>query len=590
MTVTTAPTGTAKYIPILGWLPRYQAGWLRADLVAGLTAAAVVIPQAMAYATIAGLPVQVGLYVALAPMFVYALLGTSRPLSVSSTSAISMLTASALLRTVGPASKPADYIIPAATLAFLVGVSLVLASLLRLGFLADFISLPVLTGFKAGIGVMIFVGQLGKVLGLSIPSGSILQALVSILTSLGQINWATVGLSALTLAILMFLPRVVPRIPAALVAVAMGIVVSAVFNISELGISLIGDIPAGLPSFSPPDLSLVGGLWLLAMGIALMSFTESIAAARAFRYHEDPPPDANQELFALGVANVAGGLLQAYPAGGGTSQTAVNAGAGAKSQIAELVTVGVVVLTLLFLAPLVSLMPEATLGALVLVAAAGLIKAGDFWDMAQFRRETVVWALVAFFGVIVLGTLEGILVAVLISILTLIAQADRPPVYAVARKPGTDVFRPLEDHPDDETFAGVLIVRTEGRLFFANVSWVIDKLWSMIHEASPQVLVLDCDAIPDIEYTALKSLTEFEGQLRDAGISLCLAGLNPAPLRVVEQSPLGASLGEGRMFPNLEQAVEAIQSQLHTGESAEREASEARQIALGGEGGEPGEK
>ncbi len=221
MTAATAPIGIRKYIPILGWLPNSQSGWLRFDLGAGLTAAAVVIPQAMAYATIAGLPIQVGLYVALVPMFIYILLGTSRPLSVSSTSALSMLTAVALLNAVGPVRDPSDYIVPAATLAFLVGVFLVAAALLRLGFLADFISRPVLTGFKAGIGVVIIVGQLSKVLGLSIPSESVLQTLLSIVNDLGQISWPTVLLSLVTLAILILLPRFVPRIPAALVAVAL---------------------------------------------------------------------------------------------------------------------------------------------------------------------------------------------------------------------------------------------------------------------------------------------------------------------------------------------------------------------------------
>jgi SulP family sulfate permease len=561
------PSGIKKYIPILGWLPNYQVAWLRMDLVAGLTAAAVVIPQAMAYATIVGLPVQAGLYVALTPMFVYTLLGTSRRLSVSSTSAISIITGTALLTAVGPASNPTDYIIPAVTLAFLVGLFLILASLLRLGFLADFISLPVLAGFKAGIGMVIFFSQLGKVLGLTIPSGSsILETLVTIFTSLNQINWPTVVLAALMLVILIFLPRFVPRLPAALVAVAFGIALSALFNLSRLGISLIGEIPTGLPSFSLLDLSLVSSLWLPALGIALMSFTESTAAARAFREHGEPIADANRELFALGVANIAGGFFQAYPAGGGTSQTAVNAEAGAKSQIAQMVTVGVTVLVLLFVAPLISLMPEATLGSLVLVAAVGLIHIDEFRDMAQIRRTELILALLAVFGVVVLGTLEGILVAVIISLLTLLAAVDRPPVYAIGRKPGTDVFRPLGDHPDDETLAGLLIARTEGRLFFANVSWVIDKLWSMVHQVSPQVLVLDCDAIPDIEYTALRSLTEFEEQLHDAGVVLWLVALNPEVLPIVRRSPLGEKLGQKlgdeRMYLNLDQAVETYLQRL----------------------------
>ena len=288
-----------------------------------------------------------------------------------------------------------------------------------------------------------------------------------------------------------------------------------------------------------------------------MSFTESIAAARSFRGHGDPMLDANQELFSLGIANIGGGFFQAYPAGGGTSQTAVNSKAGAKTQVAEMVTVGVVVLTLLFLAPVISLMPEATLGALVLVAAAGLINLDEFRAMARISREPLVWALLAFAGVIVLGTLEGILVAVIISMVTLLAHDERPPVYAMGRKPGSNVFRPLGDHPDDEIFPGLLITRTESRLFFANGSWVIEKLWSLVQQAAPQVLVLDCDAIPDITYTALKSLTEFEEQLSEAGVSLWLAGLNSGPLNAVERSPLGVTLGHERIYYNLGQAVEA---------------------------------
>lgn len=560
MTTAVNSSKLAKYLPILGWLPSYQMGWLRSDLVAGLIAAAVVTPQAMAYATIAGLPVQVGLYVALAPMLTYVLLGSSRRLSVSSTSALSILAGTALLAAVGPTNNPNDYIIPAATLAFLVGLFLILASFLRLGLLANFISIPVLTGFKAGIGVVIFVSQLGKVLGLSVPSGSsVFATLTFILTNLGQINWPTVALAALTLAILILLPRFVPRLPAALVAVAFGITLSAVVDLSNFGIALIGDIPTGLPSLSLPDLSLVGSLALPALGIALMSFTESIAAARAFRGQGEPAVDANHELFALGMANIAGGFFQAYPAGGGTSQTAVNANAGAKTQIAELVTVAVTALILLFLAPLISLMPEATLGALVLVAAAGLVQIGEFRDMAQIRRTELMWALLAFAGVIVLGILQGILFAILLTLFTLLVEVDHPPVYVLGRKPHSHIYRQLADHAQDETFPGLLIVRTEGRLFFANISRVLDKIWALIHKNSPQVVLLVCDAIPDIEYTALKSLTEFEEQLQNAGIVLWLTTLNPKALYMIEHSSLGEKLGDDRMYPNLEKAVEAYE-------------------------------
>jgi high affinity sulfate transporter 1 len=550
------PSGLSKYLPVLHWLPGYSSGWLRFDLVAGLTAAAVVIPQAMAYAAIAGLPVQVGLYTALVPMLIYVLLGTSRPLSVSSTSTISMLTATELAR-VTQGGDPADYLVAASMLALLVGVFLLLAGLLRLGFLANFISLPVLTGFKAGIGVVIFVGQLGKVLGLSIEKGPVFQTLLSVLQNLGQIHWPTTAVALVTLAILLLLPRLSKRLPAALVAVALGILAVWVLNLEASGVKLVGEIPAGLPSFSLPDLSLLSALWPGALGIALMVFVESIASARAFAGHDDPPVDADQELRALGAANIGGGLFQAYPAGGGTSQTAVNDQAGARSQLAEAVTAAVVVVTLLFLAPLIGLMPQATLGALVLVAAAGLIKVGEFRAIGRIRRHELSWAILTFAGVVVLGTLEGILVAVIVSMLDIIFQANHPPVYVMGRKPGTDVFRPLRDHPEDETFPGLLLVRTEGRIYFANAPRVREKAQALIQQEQPKVIVVDCSAIPDIEYTALKHLTDLEERLRGAGIVLWLAALNPEPLRVVEQSALGEVLGRERMFFNLNQAVDS---------------------------------
>jgi high affinity sulfate transporter 1 len=555
------PHGIKKYLPIFQWLPGYKPDWLRSDLVAGLTTAAVVIPQSMAYATIAGLPVEVGLYAALVPMAVYAILGTSRVLSVSVTSTISILTATTLLSVV-QGSNPAEYLTAATTLAVLVGIFLILAGVLRLGILANLISQPVLTGFKAGVGLVIFVGQIAKVLGVSIEKAPFLQTLVALLQSLDEIHWMTFGVALVTLAILIFLPRLTVKVPAPLVAVVFGILASALLNLESLGVALVGDIPSSLPSLTLPDLSLFRGLWPGALGIALMSFIESIAAGRSFAKKGEQAIDANQELLALGFANIGGGLFQAYPGGGGTSQTAVNRQSGAKTQISSLVTAGVVAVTLLFLAGFTSLMPEATLGALVLVAAAGLINLDNFRAMRRIRSTEFVWAIVAFVGVVLLGTLEGILIAVLISVLTLLVQSSFPPVYVLGRKPGTDVFRPLSpDHPDDDTFPGLLIVRTEGRMNFASAPNTTDKLWDLIHQAQPRVLVIEFSAIPDLEYTALKMLAEFDEDLSDQGITLWLAALNPEPLKVIQRAQLGEKLGDERLFFNAEQAVEAYQAQ-----------------------------
>ena len=560
MTASTKSSGLKKYIPVLDWLPNYQPSWLRFDLLAGLTTAAVVIPQAMAYATIAGLPVEVGLYAALTPMLVYVLLGTSRVMSVSVTSTISMLTAAVLVTAV-PGGDPSQIITAAGTLALLVGLLLILAGVLKLGFLANFISDPVLTGFKAGIGVVIFAGQIGKAIGISVPKGGFVATVVGTIQGLGGANWAAIFIALLMLVILILLPRFNRRIPASLVAVAVGIVAVLILNRAGAHVELVGAIPSGLPSFQMPEMSLVSALLPGAAGIALMSFVESIAAARAFTDEDDPPVAADQELLALGFANVAGGLFQAFPGGGGTSQTAVNQQSGAKSQLASLTTALTVALTLLFLAPLVSLIPQPTLAALVLVAAAGLVKVGEFRAIGKIRRVELSWALIAFVGVLLLGTLEGILVAVAVSLLSLVYAANHPPVYALGRKPGADVFRRLVEHPDDKVLPGLLIMRTEGFMNFASAPRTSERIQELIHETDPQVVILECSAIPDIEYTALKSLVNMEKKLDQAGIELWLVGLNPDPLQMIRRSGLGQRLGDERMFFNLNLAVKAFMRQ-----------------------------
>ena len=372
-----------RFLPIATWLPRYARQWWQVDGVAGLTAAAVVIPQAMAYGAIAGLPVQVGFYTALVPMLVYALFGTSRPLSVSTTSTIAILTASAL----EPLAKtqPDALMGLASTLALMVGALLLLGGLFRLGFLANFISLPVLTGFKAGIGVVILASQVPKILGIARGSG-FFGNLTAVATGLGHTHPLTLAVGLGTIALLLGLPRVLPQVPAPVIAVVLTIGLSALFHLQTHGVALVGSIPPGFPAFALPHLSQGLSLWPHALGIALMAVTESISAGRAFTQRGEQPPDANQELRALGMANLVGSLFQTMPAGGGTSQTAVNDQAGAKTQMAALVTVVVVALTLLLLAPWLSLMPQATLGALVLVAAAGLIKIQSFRAIAQIHR------------------------------------------------------------------------------------------------------------------------------------------------------------------------------------------------------------
>ena len=543
------------YIPVPDWVFGYHKDWLRPDVIAGLTTAAVVIPKAMAYATIAGLPVQVGLYTAFLPMVIYAVLGTSRVLSMSTTTTLAIL-AAAKLGEVAPGGDPASLLRASAMLTLLVGAMLVLAWLLRLGFIANFISEPVLIGFKAGIGLVIVLDQVPKILGIHFAHGSFFQNLLGIARGVPNASLATLAVGIVMIALLVGVERFFPRAPAPLIAVAAGILGARFLGLQAHGVELVGRVPGGLPSITMPEFSLAARLWPGALGIALMSFTETVAAGRAFARNEEPHPQANRELLATGLANAGGAFLGAMPAGGGTTQTAVNRLAGARTQLAELVTAGITLVTMLLLAPLIALMPQATLAAVVIVYSIGLIRPAEFRDILRIRRTEFIWALTAFVGVVALGTLRGIVVAIVVSLVALAYQVANPPVYVLGRKPGTNVFRPLSrKHPEDETFPGLLLLRLEGRLFFANVGTIGHNVQLLVDDAKPKVVALHLRGVTDIEYTALKALTQAEERLRDRGVSLWLVGLNPRVLAMVRRSPLGEALGIEAMHFNLEMTV-----------------------------------
>ena len=535
---------------------RPAGGTLRFDVVAGLTAAAVVVPKAMAYATVAGLPVAVGLYTALVPMVIYALLGSSRVLNVSSTTTLAIL-AGTQLGLVVPDGDPARLVAAAATLAALVGVILILAGLLRLGFVANFISTPVLTGFKAGIGLVIVLDQVPKLLGIHIHKEGFLRDILSIVQQLPETSLVTLAVAAATLIVLIGMEWRWPHSPAPLVAVGGGIAAVWLLGLPALGVLTVGLIPQGLPALTLPDISLVQELLPGALGIALMSFTESIAAGRAFAGRDDPPVDANRELRATGVANLGGALLGAMPAGGGTSQTAVVRAAGGRTQKASLVTAGVAAATMLLLAPVLGLLPHATLAAVVIVYSVGLIQPAEFAAIRKVRMMEFRWALIACIGVLIFGTLKGILVAIIVSLIGLASQEARPQLYVIGRKRGADVLRPLSpEHPDDETFPGLLIVRPEGRIFFFNAQLLAEGISALVNEHKPRVLVLDLSRVPDLEYSALQMLIEGERRAEERGATLWLAGLNPGVLEVVRNCGLADRLGRERLLFNDRVAIE----------------------------------
>jgi len=552
-------------LPLLDWLSTYRAAWLRPDIIAGLTTAAVVIPKAMAYATVAGLPIELGIYTAIIPALVYVVLGTSRVLSVTTTTTIAILVG-AQLTAVVPDGDPARLLQALATLALMVGAVLMLASVLRLGFFADFVSYPVQVGFKAGIGFVIIADQVPKLFGFKIHKEGFFRDVWSIFEALPKTLMITAVIGVGSIVALALIKKFLPKWPAPLIVLGAAIAAAGAWGLQSQGVSLVGAVPSGLPSFRLPDLSLAQAMWPGALGIALMSFTETIAVGRAFARSDDPALKPNVELFATGAGNLAGGFLGALPSGGGASQTATNLGTGARTQLSCLASALVAVLAALFLSPVIALMPNAALAGVVIIYSLGLIQPGEFREMSRVRRTEFIWALAAMLGVMVLGTLQGILVAIVISLFALGYQVANPPVHVLGRERGTTKFRPRSpEHPDDEFEPGLLLARLEGRLFFLNAERIGDKLRALMSEQKPRVVVLDLRAVFDVEYSALKMLIVAEERLRADGVELWLGAMQPDVQAMINRSPLGEALGPGRMFTSIDTAVAKFRAQSGAG-------------------------
>jgi len=547
-----------RAVPIASWRRGYDRAWLSSDVLAGLAAGAVVIPQAMAYASVAKLPVEVGLYTCMVPMAVYALLGGSRTLSVSTTSTVAILTGTTLLAA-GVASGSDEPARDLATLTLLVGAILLVARLLRLGGAIDNISEATLTGVKIGVGLTVAAGQLPKLLGVSgdPTADNFFSEMDAVLEQLDEISWTTVAFAAGTIAVLLTIDRVAPRIPGPLVAVAGGIALVAFGSIDDHGIAVIAPVPSGLPTPVTPAFDRLDQLLPGAFAIAMMVFLETLAVGRTVRRSSEPAIDNNHELTSSGLACVAGSFFRAMPSAGGFSQTAINQRAGARTQLSELVTVGLAVSCALFLGGVLSDLPEATLACLVVIAVLGLIKPAElvrFWRLS--RLEFWVAIVTAASG-LVFGLLVAVLVGVLLTLLLVLIELDRIGVTELQPTPGDQDVQAAGSRT--AAVPGLLLLRFDGPLYTANVRSANRKIVDAVdRHPGTTVVVLDATALAKVPVTVIDQVAELEHDLGERDVALWIAALPPDALRTARLTTRWQEFDqEGRVHPTALAAVRA---------------------------------
>ncbi|HEY6652596.1 MAG TPA: SulP family inorganic anion transporter [Solirubrobacterales bacterium] len=547
----------------------YQRDWVRGDVVAGLTVWAVLVPSALAYATIAGVPPVVGLYAAPAALVLYAALGSSRQLITGPSAAAAALSAAVVGNAV--AGNGGQFVATTAALAICVGLAALIAGLLRLGFVASFISEPVLKGFIVGLSLTIIAGQVPRLFGVESGSGDFFERVWDFLINLNETDGLTLAVGVGSLAVLFGLPRVAPAIPGPLAAVVLGIGAVELFDLGGHGVAIVGSIKAGLPSLALPDVSLdrFGGLVAAALGVMLVGFAESLGTAKTYAQREQRQIDPNRELIGLGAANLGAGISGGFAVNGSLSKTAVNSTAGGRTQLAGLIVAGLTMLTLLFLTGYFESLPLATLAAIVIAALIDLIDLSalrDFYRVYSSRlgraygfaaRADFIAAIAAMLGVMIFGTLAGLFVGVLISLLLLLYRASRPPVAELGRVPGiSGHFSDLDRHPDNQPVAGIAVLRIEGGLFFANAAPIAAEIRSAARRDDVHAVVIDAETMPFIDVTAVQVLDRVARELRADGVRLVLAR-NIGQVRDVLDTAPGDSILDAS-YPTVDEAVKRV--------------------------------
>lgn len=555
------PSGVSRILPIAGWLPRYDRRFLRMDVIAGATVWGLLVPESIAYAGLAGLEPQAGLYALLATLAAYAVFGTSRHLIAGPTSAAAVLLASS----VGDLASPgaAEYAADAAALVLFCGGLFLVAGLLRLGFIAQFLSRPVMKGFVFGLAIFVTVSQLPKLFGIEKGDGNTIAQLVHLLGHLGDANAATFAIGAGTLGLLFASERLAPRVPGGLVALVLGIAVSDILGLSAHGVAVVGEVPSGLPTPGVPDIDGgdVGALIAAAGGLMLVIYSESLGAAQTFAAKHGYEIDPNQELIALGVANAGSGALGGLAGGGSLSQSAVNESAGARSEISPLVAAALIVVTVLLLTPLFKNLPEAVLAALIIHAVSPLMDVAELRRYYAERRVEFWLALATLVAVITLGVLPALTIGVTAMLLLVIRHASQPHVAELGRVPGVPgAYGSLRIHPGYEPVPGMLVLRLETPVLYTNAAPVVHRIKQLVGEAdpTPAAVILEAGGTDRLDITSAELLGQLVADLHSAGVDLALADVHAPVLRMARRSGLLDQLSEDRVFHSVDEAVEAL--------------------------------
>ena len=554
--------GIARFLPILSWLPNYDRSWLIGDLIAGLSVWALMVPTSLGYAEISGVPVQHGLYAAAFGLIAFALFTTSHHVTQgpgSSTAAV-LGAAVALL-----ASRGTDQAVAVAGAVVIVaGLLYVVMSLLKLGWISQFLSQSVLTGFVFGVAINVAVGQLDKITGTDTSGENAWRELWAWISALPEISLPTLVLGIAALVLLFGLKLFAPKIPGALVAVVLGILATVLFGLEDLGIALIAEVPRGLPSFSLPDLNLIldnlATIVGAAVGLLLIGFSVTTAGVRSYANKHNYRIDIDQELLAQGTSNLASGLFQGIFVNGSLSKSPVADDAGAKSQLYNLFQAAFIILTLLFLAPLFSLLPQAVLGAIIIQAVVtGMMDVAEMTRINTIKRSEFLIALLALLGVITFGILWGVVIGVFLSLAWLVAVSARPTIPELGRKPGTSAFFDLQLHPEAETYPGLSILRYDGGLTFINTEAFGDRLRQIRLGADPAIegLILTMEGVNYIDVQGSDTLNEVAKACKLHDIDIRLVRIKPQVLEVLEKEGVYDLIGPERIHSNIAEAVDA---------------------------------